>query len=180
VYLVILLWYYDRSLVGINHFVPAAAAVFSLVFALTFFHPQYAIWVVPFLALAITRQPALLPLHVIQIALLMLHTLQWGASTTTELFLPVSTEAVSLLPDPRNVIAAQIAVAKNIVLMREPPVCFGTAASSRTSWVVTTTLAAGCPPAAYRYRCAISHTWRSRRTRRFRLRSSAMKAIAPW
>jgi hypothetical protein len=108
VYLLLLFWYYERNPEGTRDLVPAAAAVFCLVFALTFFHPQYAIWLVPFMALSVARYPALLPLHIVQVVLLLLHTLQWGSATTTELFLPLSVEAVSMLPDPRNVIAAQM------------------------------------------------------------------------
>jgi hypothetical protein len=107
-YLLVLFWYDERQPGGTRDLIPAAAAVYSLVFALTFFHPQYAIWLVPFMTLAVARFRFLLPLHVVQIALLLVHTLQWGAATTTELFLPLSVEAVSLLPDPRNIIAAQM------------------------------------------------------------------------
>jgi hypothetical protein len=108
VYLLVLLWYYERDPAGTRDLIPAAAAVYCLVFALTFFHPQYAIWLVPFMVLAVARFRFLLPLHLIQIVLLFLHILQWGSATTTELFQPLSVEAVSLLPDPRNVIAAQM------------------------------------------------------------------------
>jgi hypothetical protein len=108
VYLLVLFWYYEREPYGTRDLIPAATAIYGLVFALTFFHPQYAIWLVPFMALAVARYRFLLPLHILQVLLLLLHTLQWGSATTTELFLPLSGEAVSLLPDPRNVIAAQI------------------------------------------------------------------------
>lgn len=108
VYLLVLFWYYERNPEGTRDLIPAATAIYSLVFALTFFHPQYAIWLVPFMALAVARYPALLPLHLVQVVLLLVHTLQWGSATTTELFLPLSVEAVSLLPDPRNIIAAQM------------------------------------------------------------------------
>ncbi len=108
VYLLVLFWYYERNPQGTRDLIPAATAAYSLVFALTFFHPQYAIWLVPFMALAVARYPTLLPLHIVQVVLLLLHTLQWGSATTTELFLPLSVEAVSMLPDPRNVIAAQM------------------------------------------------------------------------
>jgi hypothetical protein len=107
-YLLVLFWYYERQPTGTRDLIPAATAIYSLVFALTFFHPQYAIWLVPFMVLAVARFRFLLPLHLVQVALLLLHTLQWGSATTTELFLPMSVEAVSLLPDPRNVIAAQM------------------------------------------------------------------------
>jgi hypothetical protein len=118
VYLLILFWYYERDPAGTRDLIPAATAVYSLVFALTFFHPQYAIWLVPFMALAVARFRFLLPLHIVQIVLLLLHVLQWGAATTTELFLPLSVEAVDLLPDPRNVIAAQMPLDLFFALVR--------------------------------------------------------------
>jgi hypothetical protein len=118
VYLLVLFWYYERQPDGTFDFVAGAAAIYCLVFAMTFFHPQYAIWVVPFLVLAVARYPFLLPLHAVQVLLLLLHTLQWGAATTTELFFPVSTEAVGMLPDPRNVIAAQMPLELFFALVR--------------------------------------------------------------
>lgn len=108
VYLLVLFWYYEREPDGTRDLIPAATAVYSLVFALTYFHPQYAIWLAPFMALAVARFRFLLPLHLIQIVLLLLNTLQWGAGTTTHLFQPLSVEAVTLLPDPLNVVAAQM------------------------------------------------------------------------
>ncbi len=118
VYLLILFWYYEREPAGTRDLIPAATAVYSVVFALTFFHPQYAIWLVPFMTLAVARYRFLLSLHIVQIILLLLHTLQWGAATTTELFLPLSVEAVSMLPDPRNVIAAQMPLDLFFALVR--------------------------------------------------------------
>lgn len=118
VYLMLLFWYYERDPEGTRDLIPAATAVYSLVFALTFFHPQYAIWLVPFMVLAVARYRFLLPLHLVQVVLLLLHSLQWGAATTTELFLPLSVEAVSLLPDPRNVIAAQMPLDLFFALVR--------------------------------------------------------------
>jgi hypothetical protein len=107
-YLVFVLWFSSTGRSGLAPYVAAGSVSFLLVFALTFYHPQYAIWIAPFLALAIARMPSLLPLHAIQVVLLLVHTLQWGSATTWELFLPLSQGAVDLLPDPRNVIAAQM------------------------------------------------------------------------
>jgi hypothetical protein len=132
-YLFVLLWYYERTPYGTQDLVAASAAVFCLVFALTFFHPQYAIWLVPFMALAIARYRFLLPLHIIQILLLLLHTLQWGSATTTELFLPVSVEAVETLPDPRNVIAAQIPLDLFFAIVR-------TALAAVSIWIAPATV----------------------------------------
>jgi hypothetical protein len=129
VYLLVLFWYYEREPNGTRDLIPAATVVYSLVFALTFFHPQYAIWLVPFMVLAVARFRFLLPLHLLQIALLLTHTLQWGSATTTELFRPLSVEAVAMLPDPRNIIAAQMPLDLFFAIVR-------TALTAVSVWIV--------------------------------------------
>jgi hypothetical protein len=107
-YALLVLWFYQGERYGLNDYVIGAAAAFLLVFTLTFYHPQYSIWLVPFIALAAARYRFLVPLHIVQVVLLLVHTLQWGSATTWELFLPLSQGAVAALPDPRNVISAQM------------------------------------------------------------------------
>ncbi|MEX1158753.1 MAG: hypothetical protein WEC79_07485, partial [Thermomicrobiales bacterium] len=52
VYIIALLWVIERGVTP-EEYVPFSAAAFLLLFSLTFFHPHYAIWLVPFLALTI-------------------------------------------------------------------------------------------------------------------------------
>ena len=65
------------------------AAVFLLFYSVSFFHPQYMIWGVPFVAICIAQQRRRLWLLVIQAVCLAVYTLQWGPILTTYLFAPL-------------------------------------------------------------------------------------------
>jgi hypothetical protein len=77
-----------------------------LLFALTHFHPQYAIWIVPFLVLTMYRDSRLIAYHVVQMLLLGLFTLQFGTSATWDLFQPLVGSSLNTLPDPMNIVGA--------------------------------------------------------------------------
>lgn len=109
-----LLWLSERGLTP-EEFPVYGAVAFLLLFSLTFFHPHYAIWLVPFLALTIPPSPRLIVYHGIQIASVLVYSMQWGAWTTWDLFEPLLGRRVASLPDPVEAISAQI----------EPRVFFG-------------------------------------------------------
>ncbi|MBX5446491.1 hypothetical protein [Sphaerobacter sp.] len=108
-----LLWFFERGehgARGTDAYVAAGAAMFLGMFALTFFHPPYAIWLVPFLALTVDRDDRLIAYHLAQAALLILFALHWDTQMTTDLFLPLDPDGVAALPNPRTVLAAQVPV----------------------------------------------------------------------
>jgi hypothetical protein len=89
---------------------PVAATVMLVMFALTHFNPQYSIWIVPFLVLAVYRDVYLIALHVAQILLIVLFTFQWGSAVTWDLFQPLVGNGVKSVPDPLNIIGALMPV----------------------------------------------------------------------
>jgi hypothetical protein len=105
-YLILLLWYIDRNSFRPEAYIPIAAAVMLLLFALTHFHPQYSIWIVPFLVLAMYRDSRLIAYHAAQIVLLGLFTFQFGTSATWDLFQPLLGNSLNTLPDPMNIVGA--------------------------------------------------------------------------
>lgn len=105
-YSILLFWFIDRMGRSAEDYIPIAAAVMLLLFALTHFHPQYAIWIVPFLVLTMYRDGHLIGYHVVQILLLGLFTLQFGPSATWDLFQPLAGNALGQLPDPMNIVGA--------------------------------------------------------------------------
>lgn len=110
VYVVALLWVSERGMTP-EEYVPFSAAAFLLLFSLTFFHPHYAIWIVPFLALTIPLSPdarRLTMYHAIQIVCILIYSAQWGSWTTWDLFEPVLGTRVASLPDPVEAIDSQI------------------------------------------------------------------------
>jgi hypothetical protein len=109
-----LLWLSERGLTP-EEYPLAGAAAFLLLFSLTFFHPHYSIWLVPFLALVLPLTARMLTYHAIQIVCIFVYSAQWGAWTTWALLEPLVGERVRSLPDPVETISAQI----------EPRIFFG-------------------------------------------------------
>jgi hypothetical protein len=108
VYLLGLLWVSERGLSPVEYPVLAAVSFLAL-FGLTFFHPHYAIWMVPFLALTIAGSPRMIVYHVLQIICLVVYAMQWGSWTTWEVLRPLIGDRVASLPDPYDAISGQIA-----------------------------------------------------------------------
>ncbi len=109
-YAMLFLWFIDRGRQTPQDYIPIAAATMLLLFALTHFHPQYSIWIVPFLVLVIYQDNRLIAYHAIQIVLLALFTMQFGRTATWDLFLPIAGGSVQRLPDPMNIVGAFLPV----------------------------------------------------------------------
>jgi hypothetical protein len=110
VYVIGLLWVSERGLTP-EEYLPFSAAAFLLLFSVTFFHPHYAIWLVPFLALTVplaADSRRLTIYHAIQIVCILIYSAQWGSWTTWDLMEPVLGARVDSLPDPVEAIDSQI------------------------------------------------------------------------
>ncbi len=109
-YTLVLLWFIERGSGRSDAYVPIAATILLVMFALTHFNPQYAIWIVPFLVLAIYRDEYSIALHAGQILLLVLLTFQWGSAVTWGLFQPMVGNGVNTIPDPMTIVGALMPV----------------------------------------------------------------------
>lgn len=107
VYAIFVFWAVERGVTA-DEYPRFAAVAYLLVFALTFFHPHYAIWLVPFLALTIAWTPRMVVYHAIQVVCVLVYSAQWGAWTTWNLLEPLLGDRVASLPDPVEAISAQI------------------------------------------------------------------------
>lgn len=107
VYLLGLFWISERDL-DPDEFPQIGAVSFLLLFGLTFFHPHWAIWLVPFLALTIATNRRMLVYHGLQVLALSVYFMQWGSWTTWELLRPTIGDQVASMPDPYEVIDARI------------------------------------------------------------------------
>ena len=127
-YLVGLLWISERGL-SVDEYPRIAAMTFLLLFALTFFHPHWSIWLVPFLALTIASDRRMVAYHALQVLALAVYFMQWGAWTTWELLRPAVGDRVASFPDPYEAIEARI----------EPRQLFGVFRSALTAiclWMI--------------------------------------------
>ncbi|MGA7670503.1 MAG: hypothetical protein WBW04_08775 [Nitrolancea sp.] len=107
-YAMLFLWFVHYADGQMSAFIPVASTVMLVLFGFTYFNPQYAIWIVPYLILAIYHDGRLIFTHAVQILLLGLLALQWGAPLTWDLFQPLLGEHANTLPGPMNVIGAFI------------------------------------------------------------------------
>lgn len=127
-YLIALLWLGERG-VQADEYATLGAMAFLLLFALTFFHPHWAIWLVPFLALTIAGSPRLIAYHALQVIALGVYMTQWGSWTTWELLRPTIGDRVASLPDPYEAVNARI----------EPRLFYGLSRSALTAislWMI--------------------------------------------
>ncbi len=109
-YTLLLLWFVERGSRSPDDYIPISAAVMLVLFALTHFHPQYSIWIVPFLVLTMYQDTRLIAYHAIQILLLALFTFQFGPTATWDLFQPLAGSTLGRLPDPMNIVGAFIPI----------------------------------------------------------------------
>ncbi|MEA2016433.1 MAG: hypothetical protein U9O59_07010 [Actinomycetota bacterium] len=65
------------------------AIIYLAYVSLCYFHPQYMLWVVPFLVIIFVRRKSLLYYHWIQFALLMVILIYWGDLVTKFVFAPI-------------------------------------------------------------------------------------------
>jgi len=107
VYVLGLLWLSERG-VAIDEVPRISAIIFLVLFAVTFFHPHYSIWLVPFLALTIASSPRMLAYHAIQVACLLVYFAQWGSWTTWDIWAPLLGDRIASLPDPYEAVSGQI------------------------------------------------------------------------
>ncbi|RIK39251.1 MAG: hypothetical protein DCC58_15535, partial [Chloroflexi bacterium] len=109
-----LYWMVERGVTA-EEYPTFGALAFLLLFSVTFFHPHYAVWLVPFLALTSAHIPRMVVYHAIQIVCVLVYTLQWGSWTTWDLLKPLLGARTASLPDPVEWVQAQI----------EPRIFFG-------------------------------------------------------
>lgn len=79
--------------------------VLMLYFATSTFHPQYFLWAVPFIGIAIGSDPRLLKPHLLQIPCYLLYTFNLGNTSGATLFAPLS-PYLSVMMSPYDLISS--------------------------------------------------------------------------
>jgi hypothetical protein len=78
--------------------------VYLLYVAISFFHPQYLMWTIPFIILVFVRKNSLYYYHLLQFALLMIVLIYWGDLVTKFLFAPIDIQYVLYAAGPIPII----------------------------------------------------------------------------
>ena len=77
---------------------------FLLWFSFGYFHPQWLIWVIPFLIFQFVEKDKLFYYHILQILIIPFILLYWGQLVTTFLFSPIDSKFFTTLPDVVDII----------------------------------------------------------------------------
>jgi hypothetical protein len=85
-------------------FLNYSGMVYLLYVAISFFHPQYLMWVIPFIILVFVRKNSLYYYHLLQFALLMIVLIYWGDLVTKFLFAPIDIKYVLYTAGPIPII----------------------------------------------------------------------------
>lgn len=74
--------------------------VYLLYVSLSYFHPQYLLYAIPFLALVFVKRNSVYYYHIVQFILLMFVLIYWGDLVTKFLFAPIDIKYVLYMPGP--------------------------------------------------------------------------------
>lgn len=95
-----------RAVTPLERFLDAVLATLLVYYATSFFHPQYFLWFIPFLALRVAADHRLIPLFAVQTICYVVYTFQWGRPLAGYLFAPLNPAWWMTLRAPSELIAA--------------------------------------------------------------------------
>jgi len=81
-------------------FLSYCGIVYLLYVSLCYFHPQYLLYAIPFLALVFVKRNSVYYYHILQFILLMFVLIYWGDLVTKFLFAPIDIQYVLYIPGP--------------------------------------------------------------------------------
>lgn len=99
-YTIIILSFLHLKKKTFDIFLNYCAIVYLTYVSLCYFHPQYLLWIVPFLILIFVKRNSLFYYHWIQFGLLMIILIYWGDGVTKFLLVPIDTRYFIFLTGP--------------------------------------------------------------------------------
>jgi hypothetical protein len=88
-YMLLLFLFIHKKKKSFTLFLNYCAMVYLLYVSISYFHPQYLLWAVPFLVLLFVRRNSIYYYHLAQIAFLMVILIYWGDLVTKFLIAPI-------------------------------------------------------------------------------------------
>ncbi|GAI10538.1 unnamed protein product, partial [marine sediment metagenome] len=104
VYIIIILSYLHIRKKTFDIFLNYCAIIYLMYVSICYFHPQYLLWVVPFLILIFVRKKVLYRYHWVQFALLMVILIYWGDLVTKFVLAPIDPKYFIYLTGPIPII----------------------------------------------------------------------------
>lgn len=99
-YVIVLCVYTARRGLPLTRLIDAILVTLLLFYATCFFHPQYFVWYIPWLALRVASYPGLLWPFLIQVLCFTVYIAHWGRPLAGFLFAPLNPEFFMGLPSP--------------------------------------------------------------------------------
>jgi hypothetical protein len=99
-YAIIILSFIRQKVKTFELLITYSGVVYLLYVAISYFHPQYLLWSVPFVLYVSVKDKSLYYLHWAQFVLLMVILVYWGDLVTTFLFTPIDFRFFIFLVDP--------------------------------------------------------------------------------
>jgi len=103
-YMVLLFSFIHQKNKTFELFLNYCGMVYLLYVATSYFHPQYLMYAIPFLAIVFIRRNSIYYYHIVQFVFLMVILIYWGDLVTKFLFAPIDVKFVLYLPGPIPVI----------------------------------------------------------------------------
>lgn len=118
VYIIIILSFLHIKRKNFDILLNYGAIIYLAYVSICYFHPQYMLWIVPFLIIIFVRRKALLYYHWIQFALLLIILIYWGDLVTKFVFAPIDHKFFVYLTGPIPIINRFYSPAKFVNIFR--------------------------------------------------------------
>jgi len=103
-YMVLLFSFIHQKSKTFELFLNYCGMVYLLYVATSYFHPQYLLYAIPFLAIVFIRRNSIYYYHIVQFVFLMFILIYWGDLVTKFLFAPIDVKFFLYLPGPIPVV----------------------------------------------------------------------------
>lgn len=117
-YVLALISFAEKGDKSFSTFIKYGGIVYLLYLSLAYFHPQYVLWLIPFLIFQFLETEKLFYYHIAQVVLLMFILLYWGVLVTTFVFSPIDANFFMNLPDVLKVIERFYSPSKFVNIFR--------------------------------------------------------------
>ena len=104
VYIIIILSFLHIRKKSFDILLNYGAIIYLAYISICFFHPQYVIWIVPFLVIIFVRKKTLFYYHWFQFVLILILLLYWSPHANTRIFAPIDSRFFIYLPSPNSIV----------------------------------------------------------------------------
>ncbi len=108
----IIISFFEISNKSFSNLLKYSLIAFLLWFSFGYYHPQYLLWVIPFLIFQFVENDRIFYYHILQVLIIPFILLYWGQLVTTFLFVPIDSRFFVYFPDIVDIIRKYYSPAK--------------------------------------------------------------------